>query len=193
MTLWIADIPRELKDLHNRICTRLDWLPPDDFLSLGAALRHRQFDRHRDACQVRIDRYDTFLEFHDSADIKPFFGNHFPIMRLPSREDHTVVDPKRGAELITGYFLANILWRLMLERHISRGSLLPRGVHYPSLFRNIRNERDMYTFIIEGLPHLDLVRFGRLQDVMPRTVRARPRRAAAEILRTMTFIAAAPF
>ena len=99
-------------------------------------------------------------------------------MRLPSQE-HTVVDRKRGADLITGYFLANILWRLMLERHISRGSLLPRGVSYPSLFSNIRNERDMHAFIIEGLPRLDLVRFGRLQDVLARTVHARPRKAAA--------------
>ena len=45
--LWIPDIPGELKDLHNRICARLNWRPPDDFLSLGASLRHRQFHRLR--------------------------------------------------------------------------------------------------------------------------------------------------
>ncbi len=158
--LWISDIPNEMKSFHEKICLQLGWAIPTKFLELGAQLRKENFTRHRDACQIRLERYDAFLDFDEMEITTPLIKNHLPIVYLPTQPT-TIIDtnPTRSLSLIIDYFFAHLFWDLMTGETINKDQLLPPYVDYSQLWDNIVCKEDIFDVILEGIPQLSLSRF----------------------------------
>jgi hypothetical protein len=126
------------------------WATPAQFLRIGASLpADRRWERHRDACRIRLENPAYFLAppSYLDATLRAFYMKHMPIAYLLNRE-HPVIrsDPETvdtALSLLFDYFFSRFTWEVMLADDLDFHDMFPPRVAFEKLFDNIRSTADL--------------------------------------------------
>ncbi|HEV2705541.1 MAG TPA: hypothetical protein VGV59_06425 [Pyrinomonadaceae bacterium] len=153
---WVENLEHDLDHFQKAICRETGWPEPEQFLKLGAQLKHPEFLAHRDACRLRLQHPSAHLD----AGLKVieddgFVEKHLPLTYLSTHGELAVRGTGAQAlSLIMGFFLPQLCRAIMLKPELNYQEMLPQHIQFEGLFANIKSTDDWLELIFKAIPSL---------------------------------------
>ncbi|MDB5388247.1 MAG: hypothetical protein JWM11_3893 [Planctomycetaceae bacterium] len=148
---WISDLANA-EGLEDHFCDQLGWVRPRRFLEIGSCIAANDLtaSAHRQACQVRLERFSAFMEVSrwGASPVIEFIDAHMPMSHglntgfvCPVPHD----DPSVAVVRLRNYCVARFCWLVMKSnRTIHMTDLLPAEFPYERHFDPMYASPDSY-------------------------------------------------
>jgi hypothetical protein len=161
---WIDDLATELKPFQNEVCQFFGWPTPDQCLRLGATIEAHLpvWERHRDACELRLRNPLAFLIIERSHFYDDFLDRHLPVFYHANVGEVVIRSWKESEsiELLINYFLSKWCWNLMIEGARDYATMLPPRLRFDRLnYPELKTPSDFLKRLLHDNPWMEPSRF----------------------------------